>query len=677
MQKPRTVFRWNTIVSTVAATAMAAAVALTVTSGASAALPATCVPVYTAGCVVNSPDYTTAMESFKTAQDGSYVGVAKELQWTNPTTSTAGSVSAESQLWRARMGAKVLPSVESTFSRIGLVPLGLGIGWKIGRTVDTKWLHLTSTILGNAAVQYGSCVASSSSCARAALSSWEWVGPGTSTSVWLTGGTTSGAWLLSFDFGSHLTDGTQGSYCSQLSTGPNVHFTRFPISGYTGGFTSWSVGCGKSIADYISANPGFYTNGVSAHVKTVTPSDVRAGVNSGTECYGDSARTSATCAVVWVAPSELAAKVTVDQFRDWQSTDGGGGNPDGTGYSPPTSYNPSATAQGYATTADQDTAFLNALEGNTAGLNAADQALSDEAPNQMDSTGIMPDCFGLTLTACEAAIADAGLDIGQVTITEVEAPIDGAVVTKPAGSIVGQSVTAGATVTLPVTITVTENPDPLPLELPQPEPNETYEDYITRLQDLGYVGTVVNVEETTALDGYGPGSPTRITYTKPGTGTTKVVDPLGWPVPLPRIYPNTNITIRHNPDSAVPVSTDGGSGGGIDFSPLQNISGTCNFPFGVLCWAHDAISAFVAPPEAPEIDWVMPEINTPVADLPMGQHYTVGLSWLDDYMGTIRLMESFVLWFGAVWYVGSRLIGLKGGGDPSDAVDEATNGLLD
>lgn len=619
MQKPRTVFRWNTIISLVATTAMAVAVALMVASGASAALPSTCVPVYTAGCVVTSPDYTTAMQSFEKAQDGSYVGVAKELQWTAPATTTTGSQAAETALWRARSSAKLLPSLTSV--DLPLAAAAVGLGWSIGRTIDTKWLHLRYRF-----ANWGSTTGGDSSYDVMAVK-WSYV-------------PSPGEWRLMIGYRVHNVGSYTNTFGWQLSC--------------TGS------GCGSSDTQ---------NNAIGAVVHSYV-----ATLGGGTFTQSNSVAGDTTRVIeryVMTAP-QMTAAFDVDVFRDKTGSD--------TAQISTSSYNPSATSQGYADQAAQDSAFIAALQADDSapqGLNAADQALSDDAPNQLNSSGIMPDCFGLTFTACQSAIADAGLDIGQVTITEVEAPIDGAVITQPAGAIVDQSVAAGSSVTLPATLTLTENPDPLPLELPQPEPNETYTDYITRLEALGYVGTVTSIQETTALEGYGPSAPTRVIFTKPGTSITRVIDPLAWTSPLPRVYPSTDITIRYNSDTAVPVSTDGGSGGGIDFSPLQNIQGTCNFPFGVLCWAHDAISAFVAPPEAPEIDWVMPEINTPVADLPMGQHYTVGLSWLDDYMGTIRLMESFVLWFGAIWYVGSRLIGLKGGGDPSDAVDEATNGLLD
>jgi hypothetical protein len=93
---------------------------------------------------------------------------------------------------------------------------------------------------------------------------------------------------------------------------------------------------------------------------------------------------------------------------------------------------------------------------------------------------------------------------------------------------------------------------------------------------------------------------------------------------------------------------------------------------------HDSIDAFSASPVAPSIDWTLPNIDMgSLGTLTLGEHYVVDLAPFSAYMSIVRTLISYVLWFGAVWYVGSRLLGIKGGGDPTDAIDEAYSGFVE
>jgi hypothetical protein len=44
---------------------------------------------------------------------------------------------------------------------------------------------------------------------------------------------------------------------------------------------------------------------------------------------------------------------------------------------------------------------------------------------------------------------------------------------------------------------------------------------------------------------------------------------------------------------------------------------------------------------------------------------------MDDYTSIIRTLISWVLWIGAVYWLAVNLLGFRGGGDPSQAADEA------
>ena len=47
------------------------------------------------------------------------------------------------------------------------------------------------------------------------------------------------------------------------------------------------------------------------------------------------------------------------------------------------------------------------------------------------------------------------------------------------------------------------------------------------------------------------------------------------------------------------------------------------------------------------------------------------LGFFDTYMSTIRTLLAWLLWIGAVWYVGTSFLGIRGTGDPGGAIDEA------
>lgn len=143
-----------------------------------------------------------------------------------------------------------------------------------------------------------------------------------------------------------------------------------------------------------------------------------------------------------------------------------------------------------------------------------------------------------------------------------------------------------------------------PVVVLQPQPNETYTDYVGRLQQHGYLGTATTTAETTALVGYGPNAVTRVSFPD-SYGKTQTLDPLTWPTPSPTIAPSASITLRYNPPTAVPAPTTGTAPGAqtcgavanpcavqdttpgpdstpgtLDWSPLQVPLGS-RFPFGV------------------------------------------------------------------------------------------------
>lgn len=249
--------------------------------------------------------------------------------------------------------------------------------------------------------------------------------------------------------------------------------------------------------------------------------------------------------------------------------------------------------------------------------------------------------------------------------------------------------------------------------LPRPLPNETYDLYVARLRALGFLGAIVFLDDIgydgLPTDAYPLGSPAL--DLKPGTVTgvglsIPVIIPLYWPngspnagqekqwqsSAAPTINPNTvtTLTIQRVPLAYVPPGGTGtggsgnppgaptpppGSGGcnlpnipSVDLSPLTGMTFGSKFPFGVFGWASTVIGYFNVSAVTPEMNFDMSGLSSFVPGF--SAHYDVKLDQFDGYMTTIRALISFALWVGAIWYIGVTLLGFRGGGDMSDAADD-------
>jgi hypothetical protein len=222
----------------------------------------------------------------------------------------------------------------------------------------------------------------------------------------------------------------------------------------------------------------------------------------------------------------------------------------------------------------------------------------------------------------------------------------------------------------------TWEPPPPTYAIPKPQPNETATAYRTRLQTLGHLGTITLVEGA-PLEGYGPLAVTRVFLpTAPGATTTRVLDPLVWPSPAPVVDKDDPLTLRHNPSTSEPAPDPSAGGGSSDgwcncpsnttnFEPLTDVGCSETFPCGIFAMAAGIIGAFNVTPDAPT--WTFDLSN---AHLSEGD-FSIDLQAFDPYMSLIRTLISWVLWIGAVWWLGTRLLGFKAGGDPQEAADEA------
>jgi hypothetical protein len=315
---------------------------------------------------------------------------------------------------------------------------------------------------------------------------------------------------------------------------------------------------------------------------------------------------------------------------------------------------------------------------------------------------VMPTCIGATVAVCSSLLDALGATGARTYVPETT---PGADITKPAGAIVTQQTAIGATVPLTQPLTFTRNPDAgsMPIELLKPGRNESYADYITRLQTAGWVGTVtyVDLTDTTMDTDVGPQAVSRIRLTTAGTGAlelptypwpygpphpTPLPSPLPTPAPPPRILPSTPLTIVRNPVTApTPVAPpspgatpqpippgapsapgadtppgDGSPGTGdatcpcnvraIDWGPLEAITVGTAFPFGLWTWLSNGIAGWGSSTGAPVFD-------LPLYGAGAGKHVHVDLAPLGDIAALWRAALALLVTILAIWNFTSRQAG--------------------
>jgi hypothetical protein len=317
----------------------------------------------------------------------------------------------------------------------------------------------------------------------------------------------------------------------------------------------------------------------------------------------------------------------------------------------------------------------------------------------------MPNCAGLTVVVCEGEIGAAadGANATPPIITQITLGIEGAVLTLPADTIALQD-PAPATIFAPdeggATITVSINPNPMPVLVPQPAPWVKSDEYCAELEAAGFTCVIQTLNDPDPA--HGPGEVTRVEPRPgtrqippgPGTGVKVYVNPLqtpaGDPLPYPKDDPNDPQAQPVNPNDPAPTpeptrpgdpTTPGSGGSGTcncpppNFTPLTSLQVGSKFPFGVFAYVTATYAIFNVQPVAPGFD-IQSHAHGSVAghgstgDFP--GEYKGDLTFLDGYMSTVRLLMSFALWIGALWFVGTRMLGFHMSGDLSEAADDGS-----
>jgi hypothetical protein len=321
---------------------------------------------------------------------------------------------------------------------------------------------------------------------------------------------------------------------------------------------------------------------------------------------------------------------------------------------------------------------LDAINAGTPGAqDTPDAAATGYIASQFPTTATMPNCVGLSQSACTAALTAAGFT-GTVTYTPTD--LAGADVTKPAGAVVTTPDPAGTTIPGTGTIVITTNPAEMPILLPQPLLNETYDAYVARLTALGYLGaiTFTDLSDTSAETRTGPNAVARLTTTT--TVGVQTLSPFAWPAPAPRISPHAAIDIVRNPstvpEASTPLPPPGGGGGGgscscppLDLTPITGASVGSKFPFGVFTWIGHAIGLFDVTPVTPEVHFPVHLGSTSVHSFADDDFY-VNLGFFDGYMATMRTLLTFFMWAAAIWFVASKFLKVDWAGEPGDGTEE-------
>lgn len=159
----------------------------------------------------------------------------------------------------------------------------------------------------------------------------------------------------------------------------------------------------------------------------------------------------------------------------------------------------------------------------------------------------LSDCDGLTFIECRDALQALGI-LG--TITNHVLGRSTAVLSKSAGKVTGTVPAVGSVVLPHDDIDVYSNPDPLPVLVPARTTRETRTHYLARLDALGLTThSVVTLTDATIDPTAGPDE---VASTSPAAGS--------------RVFPDENVTVRVNPETA-PEPIGGAIGGGGGCGP--------------------------------------------------------------------------------------------------------------
>lgn len=180
--------------------------------------------------------------------------------------------------------------------------------------------------------------------------------------------------------------------------------------------------------------------------------------------------------------------------------------------------------------------------------------------------------------------------------------------------------------------------------LPEPGVNETYSEYLVRLQAGGWVGTSTVTVLEDADTALGPHAVVRVRYDT-GSGTETVQRP--WPSPAPELPANdTAIRLIVNPPTAPVVIPDPITGEDcdcppVDFGPLE-VGASSKFPFGGFTWLHGFVDDTMTTAGGEMPSWTFTKPNS---------EETVTVNIPDnEYRSITDPLAKIVIVVGSVWF---------------------------
>jgi hypothetical protein len=529
------------------------------------------------------------------------------------------------------------PSIISSIGPIILAVGAFDLGWKIGRTIDTKWLHLSGQVGAKNLVgtidQEGWC-AVGGVCFSQAMGLYPDAG--------LTAGHDA---VLTFHFAPSWTD----CHTNTLSTSS-------PVTAPASSFSGAGAGCEATVISSITTS---YTSEVG-----VTAGHMAQFANSSTECLSLKTQFGSRGDGTVTLSGPCFARVLTE--------------PEINGALVHTPVVP----------------FTTQTVGSTTTMSPAPPATMSSSDAQQARNCMEAGGAPYVATNGTVCYYDGGGLGGSVTWTG-GAPVGGAHAGTP-----GQfncwadpaEFVCPAAPTLPGGPATTTSPLPTPvisppLTLPNILPGETLESYEARLRSDFFTGTIIVISDTMGYPSDAdplsavqqlPGTVTRVTVGTPiptvvpvywpvGTGSGLDGKPEPWPVNPPVMNPVATavppITITVVPPTWTPPVPASGplnpcNCGTVDFSPLTGLTYGTSFPFGVFAWVSDVTGGFSGG-GAP--------ISFTIAD-PRGDPYTVTLSssaWEATYRPIVFAILEFCMTLAAIWFFAFRLIGF-GQGEAAD-----------
>lgn len=220
-----------------------------------------------------------------------------------------------------------------------------------------------------------------------------------------------------------------------------------------------------------------------------------------------------------------------------------------------------------------------------------------------------------------------------------------------------------------------------PIYLPQPLPGELYQDYLDRLAARTWTGAITTTDDPMSYPAnspaaqLAPGSVTSVTVS--GT-TVALYDPAtGAPVPWPEPPPKVATATTPISVEKVPASWSGSGGVPAVTVPSLSASPCDKFPFGVFCWAETNVHTLLtAPTVCPNVSMTIPAQDAGA----FGYSYHMAaysFGWdfctttvFDGYIDTVRTVLAYLVWLGGIFYLGSRLLSIRGAPDTSGSGTE-------